>query len=399
MKVSEFLQNDMPVFLLGAFYGRYSFTADEQYIYTYSDYRNGAIYDNAKLCEQSKDVYVNQLNKICAPLSLWRRADSRIVFILQNDLNLTKTSFFNKLNTKIYSLDFIYESHLTEQKKMFIRGFSELRASADRNRNLLAMDYVYNSQQDCKRVRLLIDYLNVPTHIVNYNFREFQPEYAIGKKRATQLRYNIQWYASEIGFINEYKTAVYENNFYFTEKKQIDGIAYFISPLSPKSDSTTFESRLAYYSNSVFGKKLSKQDYYNFRKLIGADKNSEGFKRDLSIVNYIRYSTPDECVCCCDDYDIKSRTHIEAKTGRYHFEIHHMISLSQNKELDDVDNLAKICPACHAGLGRGSADEATQKQMIRKIFSHKPNILDFCKSYFDEEDFEIVVHNVWESLK
>ena len=282
---------------------------------------------------------------------------------------------------------------------MFIRGFSELRASVDRRRNLLAMDYIYHSKQECKRVRLLIDYLNIPPYIVNYNFREFQPEYTSGKKRATQLRYNINWYAHYIGFVNNYKIAVYENNFYFTEKKIMDGITYFVGYVPLKSDSMTFESRLAYYSNNVLGKKLSKEDFIKFSRLIGADKQLDSFKRNGNIVNYVRYSTPDICVCCCDDYDIKDRTHKEARTGRYHFEIHHMISVGQNKELDDVDNLAKICPACHASLGRGSADEKTQKQMIIKIFKHKPNILDFCKSYFDEEDFHIVVHKVWESLK
>ena len=113
----------------------------------------------------------------------------------------------------------------------------------------------------------------------------------------------------------------------------------------------------------------------------------------------IRYGTDDICACCCDDYDIKDRSHIERNTGRYHFEIHHMISVGKIKELDDIDNLAKICPACHAILGRGSADEETQKNCIRKIFKHKPNILQFCKSYFDENDYEKVVDLVWKALK
>lgn len=76
-----------------------------------------------------------------------------------------------------------------------------------------------------------------------------------------------------------------------------------------------------------------------------------------------------------------------------------MISVGKNKELDDIDNLAKICPACHATLGRGSADEKTQKNCIRKIFKHKPNILQFCKSYFDENEYEKVVDMVWKALK
>ena len=76
-----------------------------------------------------------------------------------------------------------------------------------------------------------------------------------------------------------------------------------------------------------------------------------------------------------------------------------MISVGNNKELDDIDNLAKICPACHAALGRGSADEVTQKTYIGKIFGHKPNIVDFCRSYFDETDYETVVDLVWNALK
>ena len=47
MKVSEFLQNnDIPTFLLGAFYGKYNFTDDNSLIYAYSSYKNWAIYDN-----------------------------------------------------------------------------------------------------------------------------------------------------------------------------------------------------------------------------------------------------------------------------------------------------------------------------------------------------------------
>ena len=76
-----------------------------------------------------------------------------------------------------------------------------------------------------------------------------------------------------------------------------------------------------------------------------------------------------------------------------------MISVGQTKELDDVDNLAKICPTCHRALKRGSATEQEQKILIRKILNHKQNILDFCKSYFDEEDFETVVQKICEKLK
>lgn len=407
MKVSEFLDSDnIPPFLLGAFYGRYEFTKDNSFIYTYSSYRNWTkVYNNRELCDKSKISFLTQLNEICKPYSFWEKGSKKypktdIVFHLENDLNISKDNFFNKLNRKIINADFIYENELTQNKKMFLRGFSELRGSLDRNRHLLTMDYIKNSQPETKRVRLLIDYLNVPVNVVNYNFREFQPDYKAGKKRETQLRYNVFWYAQNIGFINEYRIAAFTANFNYTAIKKDGLITYFMCAQPLESDNTTFENRVDYYSHNVFDKKLTSSDLAKFKALIGiSDVSNEKFKRDISIVNYVRYFTPDVCVCCCDDFDIKNRTHIEVATGRPHFEIHHMISVGNVKELDDVDNLAKICPACHASLGRGSADEQTQKSNIRKIFAHKSNILEFCKSYFDEQNEETVVDLVWKALK
>lgn len=407
MKVSEFLSCDnIPAFILGSFYGRYEFTKDNSCIYTYSSYRNWTkTYNNKELCDNSKISFLSQLNEICKPLSLWINGNTNypkadIVFSIENDLNLSKDSFFNKLNRKILNSEFIYENGLTDEKKMFIRGFSELRGSIDKNRNLLSMDYMKNSQPETKRVRLLIDYFNVPVGVVNYNFREFQPDYQLGKKRETQLRYNIFWYAQNIGFINEYRIAAFKENFYYTEVKKEGFVTYFICPQPIKTDNTTFENRVAYYSHNVFDKKLTRGDITKFKELIGnTNVQDESFKRDATIVNYVRYFTPDICVCCCDDYDITKRTHIEVATGKPHFEIHHMISVGKIKELDDVDNLAKLCPSCHSSLRRGSADEKTQKTNIRKIFSHKQNILDFCKSYFDEQDEENIVDLVWKALK
>lgn len=405
MKVSEFLKTtNISPFLLGAFYGRYEITADKKYIYTYSAYKKVGIYKNDELYANSKIEYLDELNNICSPYSYWIKGGkpfyrTDFVFALENDLNLTTSNFFNRLNTKIYNSDFIYDEELTENKKMFIRGFSELRGSIDRNRNLLTMDYVYENKQEIKRVRLLIDYLNVPVHVVNYNFREFQGDYIKGKRRDTQFRYDAKWYATNVGFINKYKSAIFENNFYFEEKIKFGLVTFFKCSQPLESNNTTFENRLAYYANNVHGKKLSKTDLINFKKLIGISPADDCFKRDYSIVNFIRYNTPDVCVCCCDDYDIKDRSYIERNTGRYHFEIHHVISVGKVKELDDVDNLAKICPTCHDLLKRGSANEKLQKEAITKILNHKENILDFCKSYFDEENKERVIDLIWNALK
>ena len=151
MKVSDFLlQDNIPPFLLGAFYGRFEFTENSSIIYTYSSYRNWTkIFDNPNLCAESKVTFLKQLNDISAPFSFWTKGSplfprADIAFALENDLNLSKDNFFNRLNRKIITSDFIYDDSFSEDKKMFIRGFSELRASIDRTRHLLTMDYIKN---------------------------------------------------------------------------------------------------------------------------------------------------------------------------------------------------------------------------------------------------------------
>ena len=69
-------------------------------------------------------------------------------------------------------------------------------------------------------------------------------------------------------------------------------------------------------------------------------------------------------------------------------------------------SVCQICPTCRCKMCTGvekekkkKNDEETQKNCIRKIFKHKPNILQFCKSYFDENDYEKVVDLVWKALK
>lgn len=100
MKVSEFLDNiDVPPFLLGAFYGKYEFTNNGKFIYTYSTYRNySKVYDNNALCLKSKQTFIIQANEISKPYPYWQKGTALypkadIVFSLENDLGLTKDNF------------------------------------------------------------------------------------------------------------------------------------------------------------------------------------------------------------------------------------------------------------------------------------------------------------------
>ena len=154
MKVSEFLKNDdISALLLGAFYSRYIFSRDNSEIYTEVSYKVSKFVDDHGFLLRSKQLLLDKLNKISAPYSEWKdftstsssRPQIVLRYTLNNDLSLSKDSFYNKLNLKVLGEDFIYDSELNEKKKMFIRGFAESRGSIDTTRPLLALDYFYNS--------------------------------------------------------------------------------------------------------------------------------------------------------------------------------------------------------------------------------------------------------------
>lgn len=56
-----------------------------------------------------------------------------------------------------------------------------------------------------------------------------------------------------------------------------------------------------------------------------------------------------------------------------------MISLGKNRELDVLANLAKLCPACHRALKKGSSEEGFQKRLIRNILNRNKDNLEFAQ--------------------
>ena len=374
MKVSEFLNNDnISPLLLGAFYSRYIFSNDNSTIYTEVSYKSSKFIEDETLLIRSKNLLLFKLNNICSPYSEWkdctreRHVSPQIIlrFNLDNDLNLSKDNFYNRLNVKILSQDFIYDNDLNENKKMFIRGFAESRGSIDTTRPLLAMDYFYNSLNEVKRARMLYDYFNVPFSVLNFNPRELQNDYVTGRrKRNTQLRFNLFWYVRNIGMLNDYKIAIISKVYNNISYNRTEGnVKYFDAPEILHSRKDTFDFMLRYYSNNIFNKQLSDFEVENLRKELNFDNNKEEttFKRDLSLIELIRINTPDECSACKT-----TQTYIHKNTGKQYFEYHHVISLGKNHELDDEDNIVKLCPNCHKSLKRGSSPEYEQKQVILK---------------------------------
>ncbi len=76
-----------------------------------------------------------------------------------------------------------------------------------------------------------------------------------------------------------------------------------------------------------------------------------------------------------------------------------MISLGKNRELDVLANLAKLCPACHRALKKGSNEEGFQKRLIRNILNHNKDNLEFVQLRFETDDFPTLINRIYESLK
>lgn len=76
-----------------------------------------------------------------------------------------------------------------------------------------------------------------------------------------------------------------------------------------------------------------------------------------------------------------------------------MVSLGKIRELDVLANLAKLCPACHRALKKGSSEEGFQKRLIRNILNRNKDNLEFVQLRFETDDLPTLINRIYESLK
>ncbi|GAA7100405.1 hypothetical protein ID0213_01080 [Helicobacter pylori] len=363
--------------------------------------------------EESKAQVLNALNTLSAH-PIWRfnqesvtKIRGTFVFILENDLQLDENSFYKKLLNSLIDNDFFNRSHsMTTNQKRFLSGFFESRGSIDTQRNFLTSDYFFHSPLEFKKFHYLIDHFNIPSEALNFNFRELQPEYAQDiNQRNAQFRIYLNWYLHHIGLFNPYKARIVHHVFKTTLVD--DGIYYRLS-YPPKTEyrGNSFIERAHFYFKSVYQQDLDKKSIEKLREQLGWIQKSEKFKRDSKIINFYRISTPNVCNACCDDYDIEERSflslplyQITQRSDSYYTEIHHVISLGKDKELDVLENLAKLCPACHRALKKGASTEGFQKRLIGKILKRNKDNLEFAQLRFETDNFLTLIDKVYESLK
>lgn len=411
MLVSHFLNDNIDPFNLGVLLSR--FQIKNGCIYGVCSYKPSKFVPGY---EESKARVLNALNTLSVH-QIWQSNQESVtkikgtfVFILENDLHLDENAFYKKLLNSLIDNDFFNRSHLinsmTLNQKRFLSGFFESRGSIDTQRNFLTLDYFFHSPLEFNKFHYLIDLFTIPSEALNFNFRELQPEHAQGiNQRNAQFRIYLDWYLYHIGLFNPYKARIAEHVFKTT---LIYDNGYYKLSYLPRTEyrGNGFTERAHFYLKNVYQQDLDKKRIKELREQLGFIQNSEEFKRDSKIINFYRLSTPNVCSACCDDYDIKERSFISLplyqitqNPDSYYTEIHHVISLGKIRELDVLENLAKLCPTCHRALKKGASAEGFQKRLIGKILKRNKGNLEFAQLRFETDDFLTLIDKVYESLK
>ena len=121
--------------------------------------------------------------------------------------------------------------------------------------------------------------------------------------------------------------------------------------------------------------------------------SSEKTNRNRTIIELFNEISEDRCAICGT-----TKTFENNRTGRQHFEIHHVISYKNGKDLDNIANLVKLCPTCHDMLRKNASSKEQQQKAIIKILSEHPEVLEFAKSYLQIDDINEIAEEIWEKL-
>ena len=402
LTVSELLsKKEIKPFLYGAFLNRIMTTKDGTCFYAYTYFQSSkAVYkDDFNFISYADELLAN-LNHFSG-FHNWEKDTAEkthieLRFYAVNDLNISATQFYSLLYQKMAKCEWWTKPDLNDEKKAFIRGFIELRGSVDTTAKLIAQDYFFNNSIELKKAFILTNMMDLPICYANFNPRNLQPQYVSGeKKRNSQFRINLMFYANQIGFINKYKATIFENTYYNRGKKEVDGLFFFDVDLpKPRDDSAKFVKMLNFFTNNIYKKNLTKDAVQNLRKRLGFNNDiNEKTHRNNTIIAIFNEITEDKCaICGCKE------TFVNKNTGRHHFEIHHVISYKNGKELDNIANLVKLCPTCHDMLRKNASSKEQQQKAIIKILSEHPEVLEFAKSYLQIDDINKLTEAIWEML-
>lgn len=87
-------------------------------------------------------------------------------------------------------------------------------------------------------------------------------------------------------------------------------------------------------------------------------------------------------------------------SDKHYFELHHVISFGAKQSGDILENLVKLCPACHRALTPNRAEESYQKEIIKNILLNSNEANDYVGNFIKEPDnLDMKIDYVYSNLK
>ncbi|WP_347938177.1 HNH endonuclease [Mycoplasma feriruminatoris] len=394
MKVSDVLQSDNINQLFFIFFNL-SNSRKENTFLVKSSYKESKLADyklNDSVYESN-----NELMSKYTQINLKYRSFKHYKLI-ENDLNMDREVFLHNIYKNIQKIRLTIDNE-TFERSLYL-GLFAFRGSPDFKTNFYSVDLLkcnnFTSHWE-DIISLLISSPGLSQ--LNLNFRELQPQYVNNKsKRNTQIRINLRWffdkYFDDLKEVNIYKASILSN------KKEI------INKLKVKDKfSNAFFERLNYYKHKILSQ-YKDQDYLQLTKKQIADMREElnftinegsSIGRNPEIVGIARIILPDFCFACKDIYEIQNRTFIHRQTGKLYLEIHHVIPFAHDKNGDILENMVKLCPACHKALSKNRAQEPYQKELIGNIISNSKQVDSYLENIITNNEDK--VNFVYERLR
>ncbi len=311
-----------------------------------------------------------------------------------NDKRISLDDFLNAIYEKIIVLLNKLPVNYQLDEEIALAMFL-LRGSADFNHGLYALDLKKPTPRYVDNIFKLLLSSDSLIERLNLNFRELQPQFAAGeRKRNTQIRINLKWFYNNVitryPNINKYKTDILRAN---------------VSKLGEVHAYHTFEERLIFYRQKILGRELTQNEInalrqdLDFRDPAEVAIENKFSIRNQKIVAFARETFEDRCVGCGDQYDIKDRSFLMPRNNRYYFEVNHVIAYANDSEAVDVlDNLVKLCPACHRALTPHRAFPELQRHIIENMLGSRPEVSKFVSSMMSA-DYKSPVDYVFDRLK
>lgn len=338
--------------------------------------------------ELTENIYQENNQLLCDFTGLRFQLDrTKHQFFIQTDLS--SDDFFNQIYKAIQIKRI--ESQISDDdfSNLILLSFFALRGSPDFKLNFYSLDLprqIVSPQYLDNLFKLLTNISDLRQ--LNLNFRELQYQFIAGEnERNTQFRINLRYFYDNLA-----KDLLKKANILLHNHQ-------LITTKNTSQESKTFIERLMFYKDKILNQQNTKFEIEQLRQELGFvydEMIDEKVKRNQGIVQYVRAFFDDECVCCKNIYPLESRTFKYRNSERFYLEIHHVVSFSSNHTLDQIDNLVKVCPACHRALTKNRAEETYQKQLIGEILVNAPKAKEFCLNFTDENN---CVQFVYDRLK